>query len=116
MKNFPCSNLSELQIPDFEDSGTFELMDKMKNNRTRGSLKRRSEIPHFSFSDFMDYLYSYENDVLDKSIHEINPTTLDAPLSHYFINSSHNTFLTGNYRVSHIEMRNYRQRKKTKNK
>ena len=56
---------------------------------------RASAIPHFTFTDFIDYLYSIENDILDPSINQVNLETADAPLSHYFINSSHNSYLTG---------------------
>ena len=58
---------------------------------------RASAIPHFTFTDFIDYLYSIENDILDPSINQVNLETADAPLSHYFINSSHNSYLTGRF-------------------
>ena len=48
----------------------------------------------------MSFLYSPENDILDPSIQEIQWDSLNAPLSHYFINSSHNSFLTGNQLTS----------------
>ena len=48
----------------------------------------------------MTFLYSPENDILAPSIKEIQWDNLNSPLSHYFINSSHNSFLTGNQLTS----------------
>ena len=48
----------------------------------------------------MSFLYSPENDILDPSIQDIQWDSLNAPLSYYFINSSHNSFLTGNQLTS----------------
>lgn len=42
----------------------------------------------------MEYLMSEENNILD--LGHLNQThDMGQPLSHYFINSSHNTYLTG---------------------
>ncbi len=54
-----------------------------------------SEKPHLTFSDFLNYLYSPQNDVLDPKVHQVNMDQMNEPLSHYFINSSHNSYLTG---------------------
>ena len=80
-----------------EEGVSIEKIDGlMKLHRTRNQCykSRMSEIPHFTVQDFTDYLYSYDNDILDKSVTEQHK---DAPLSHYFINSSHNSFLLGTY-------------------
>lgn len=42
----------------------------------------------------MEYLMSEENNILD--LEHLNQThDMSQPLSHYFINSSHNSYLTG---------------------
>lgn len=49
-----------------------------------------------SSKGLMEYLMSEENNVLD--INHLNQThDMGQPLSHYFINSSHNTYLTGQF-------------------
>lgn len=56
-----------------------------KQNAQRGLL---------SFDGFLKYLMSADNPIVSSSTLELN-NDMDQPLSHYFINSSHNTYLTG---------------------
>ena len=93
-----------------EEVSEDDLMDTMVNVTTRYKLlslcfvvkslafyrdsnHRKSEIPHLSFEDFLDYLFSVEN-IVDKSSDRVHQD-MSQPLSQYFINSSHNTYLTG---------------------
>uniref|UniRef100_A0A8C7Y239 Phosphoinositide phospholipase C n=1 Tax=Oryzias sinensis TaxID=183150 RepID=A0A8C7Y239_9TELE len=50
--------------------------------------------PFFRFQ-FLGFLFSKENAVWDEKYSEINNLNMNNPLSHYWINSSHNTYLTG---------------------
>ena len=50
--------------------------------------------PYFSIKEFVDYLFSKQNDIWD-SKHDCVNQDMDKPLSHYWISSSHNTYLTG---------------------
>lgn len=56
-----------------------------KQNATRSQL---------SLDGFLNYLMSADNPVIPTNRLELNHD-MDQPLSHYFINSSHNTYLTG---------------------
>lgn len=49
---------------------------------------------HLSQEGFMRYLLSEENALIPSDVLDLNED-MDQPLSHYFINSSHNTYLTG---------------------
>ena len=54
-------------------------------------------------------LFSDENSILDPDFvnTEASPEYLSAPMSHYWINSSHNTYLTGNQYASHSTVECY---------
>uniref|UniRef100_A0A8C8DPU6 Phosphoinositide phospholipase C n=1 Tax=Oryzias sinensis TaxID=183150 RepID=A0A8C8DPU6_9TELE len=56
---------------------------------------RRTNDPEFTVSEFLGFLFSKENAVWDEKYSEINNLNMNNPLSHYWINSSHNTYLTG---------------------
>ena len=63
-------------------------------------LTRDVPEPWVSVDEFTDYLYSNENSIFDpensKVVHDMT-----RPLAHYWIASSHNTFLTGRYNDFH---------------
>ncbi|KAM9854414.1 1-phosphatidylinositol 4,5-bisphosphate phosphodiesterase gamma-2 [Aulostomus maculatus] len=56
---------------------------------------RRTNDPEFTVSEFLSFLFSKENSVWDEKFSEISKLDMNNPLSHYWINSSHNTYLTG---------------------
>uniref|UniRef100_A0A8C5FYG6 Phosphoinositide phospholipase C n=1 Tax=Gouania willdenowi TaxID=441366 RepID=A0A8C5FYG6_GOUWI len=56
---------------------------------------RKTNEPEFTISEFLVFLFSKENSVWDERFSEINDLDMNNPLSHYWINSSHNTYLTG---------------------
>jgi hypothetical protein len=49
---------------------------------------------------FGEYLTSIENDLFDLEKQRFDPLTLTQPFSNYWINSSHNTYLTGHQLTS----------------
>lgn len=64
-----------------------EQYEKKKENITNHQL---------SFDGFLRYLMSDDNPIIASSKLEIsNAESMEHPLAHYFINSSHNTYLTG---------------------
>uniref|UniRef100_A0A8C1IT33 Phosphoinositide phospholipase C n=1 Tax=Cyprinus carpio TaxID=7962 RepID=A0A8C1IT33_CYPCA len=56
-------------------------------------LKSRRSKKHNK--TFLSFLFSKENSIWDEKFSEICPLDMNNPLSHYWINSSHNTYLTG---------------------
>ncbi|XP_041124581.1 1-phosphatidylinositol 4,5-bisphosphate phosphodiesterase gamma-2-like isoform X3 [Polyodon spathula] len=58
-------------------------------------LMRKTNDPEFNVGEFLNYLFSKENSIWDEKYSEISFQDMNNPLSHYWINSSHNTYLTG---------------------
>lgn len=52
--------------------------------------QRDIQEPWFNYSEFIDYLFSKQNDIWDTKYDEVFHD-MSRPLSHYFIASSHNT-------------------------
>jgi phosphatidylinositol phospholipase C beta len=50
----------------------------------------------------------FENEIIDPRKYELNED-MDQPLSHYFINSSHNTYLSGHQFTGKSDVDMYRQ-------
>uniref|UniRef100_A0A8C6PXL7 Phosphoinositide phospholipase C n=1 Tax=Nothobranchius furzeri TaxID=105023 RepID=A0A8C6PXL7_NOTFU len=61
---------------------------------------RKTNDPEFTVSEFLSFLFSKENSVWDEKFSEIINLDTHNPLSHYWINSSHNTYLTGDQILS----------------
>ncbi|KAJ8974220.1 hypothetical protein NQ317_018143 [Molorchus minor] len=55
---------------------------------------REIQEPYFTIAEFMDFLFSKQNDLWDPSKDRVYQN-MSRPLSHYWISSSHNTYLTG---------------------
>ena len=56
--------------------------------------KRNSSEMFFTIKEFMNYLFSKQNEIWD-SRHDVVTQDMNRPLTHYWIASSHNTYLTG---------------------
>ncbi|KAG7465472.1 1-phosphatidylinositol 4,5-bisphosphate phosphodiesterase gamma-2 [Solea senegalensis] len=56
---------------------------------------RKTNDPEFTIGEFLGFLFSKENSLWDDKFSEMNHLDMNNPLSHYWISSSHNTYLTG---------------------
>ncbi|XP_072259304.1 1-phosphatidylinositol 4,5-bisphosphate phosphodiesterase gamma-1 [Pyxicephalus adspersus] len=68
---------------------------------------REIEEPYFTMEEFVTFLFSKENTVWDSSLDTVCPQNMDNPLSHYWISSSHNTYLTGDQFSSESSLEAY---------
>ncbi|CAM9184038.1 unnamed protein product [Lampetra fluviatilis] len=56
---------------------------------------REIEEPYFALEEFVTYLFSRENSIWDANQERLCPDEMNHPINHYWIASSHNTYLTG---------------------
>ena len=56
---------------------------------------RNTQAPYFTFTEFSDWLFSSSNTLLSSLHCSTVHQDMTRPLAHYFIASSHNTYLTG---------------------
>ncbi|KAK7884209.1 hypothetical protein WMY93_027332 [Mugilogobius chulae] len=68
---------------------------------------REVEPPYFCQEEFLTYLFSKENTIWDLSLDQVCPDNMNNPLSHYWISSSHNTYLTGDQFSSESSLEAY---------
>ncbi|XP_028308700.1 1-phosphatidylinositol 4,5-bisphosphate phosphodiesterase gamma-1 isoform X2 [Gouania willdenowi] len=68
---------------------------------------REVERPFFHQDEFLTYLFSKENTIWDSSLDQVCPESMNNPLSHYWISSSHNTYLTGDQFSSESSLEAY---------
>ncbi|XP_035154512.1 1-phosphatidylinositol 4,5-bisphosphate phosphodiesterase gamma-1 [Callithrix jacchus] len=68
---------------------------------------REIEEPYFFVDEFVTFLFSKENSVWNSQLDAVCPDTMNNPLSHYWISSSHNTYLTGDQFSSESSLEAY---------
>ncbi|KAM8947136.1 1-phosphatidylinositol 4,5-bisphosphate phosphodiesterase gamma-2 [Pelodytes ibericus] len=72
-------------------------LNKVRERMTRfiDDTMRETAEPFLYVDEFLTYLFSQENSIWDEKYDEISVQNMNNPLSHYWIASSHNTYLTG---------------------
>ncbi|XP_069811610.1 1-phosphatidylinositol 4,5-bisphosphate phosphodiesterase beta-1 isoform X1 [Dendropsophus ebraccatus] len=94
--------LNEILYPPLKQEQVQLLIEKYEPN---GSLASKG---HISVEGFMAYLSGEENGVVPPEKLDLNED-MSQPLSHYFINSSHNTYLTAGQLAGNSSVEMYRQ-------
>ncbi|XP_053556682.1 1-phosphatidylinositol 4,5-bisphosphate phosphodiesterase gamma-2 [Bombina bombina] len=72
-------------------------LNKVRERMTKfiDDTMRETAEPFLYVDEFLTYLFSKENSIWDEKYDEISVQDMNNPLSHYWIASSHNTYLTG---------------------
>lgn len=71
------------------------------------SAAETSDLNRINKDQFEAYLLTAENEAFDPEKERFNPKDMDQPLSEYWINSSHNTYLIGDQYTSHSSVEMY---------
>lgn len=71
-------------------------------------IAANKEKEMLSWEGFLRYLVSEDNNIMAQSKLDLQDE-MDQPLAHYFINSSHNTYLTGHQLTGKSSTEMYRQ-------
>ncbi|KAL3182847.1 hypothetical protein MRX96_034484 [Rhipicephalus microplus] len=74
----------------FEDE---RVVSKFMRDYLQDPLRDAQE-PYFTVPEFLDYLFSKQNELWDSQHNKVNQD-MTRPLTHYWVASSHNTYLTG---------------------
>ncbi|KAL0109390.1 hypothetical protein PUN28_014453 [Cardiocondyla obscurior] len=94
--------LNEILYPYANEARAKDIINQYepnKSNANKGQL---------SFDGFLRYLMSEDNPIVAVTKFELSDD-MDQPLPHYFINSSHNTYLTGHQLTGKSSVEIYRQ-------
>ncbi|XP_034619997.1 1-phosphatidylinositol 4,5-bisphosphate phosphodiesterase beta-1 [Trachemys scripta elegans] len=94
--------LNEILYPPMKQEQVQQLIEKYEPNNT---LAKKGQI---SVDGFMRYLSGEENGVVPPEKLDLNED-MSQPLSHYLINSSHNTYLTAGQLAGNSSVEMYRQ-------
>ncbi|KAJ2954035.1 hypothetical protein O0L34_g2246 [Tuta absoluta] len=98
-----CANGTTITLREFQRFLVVEQHDKMGEDEKKTSQFIRDYLkdpqrdiyePYFTLNEFVEMLFSKQNSVWDDSHNEVTQD-MTRPLSHYWISSSHNTYLTG---------------------
>jgi len=80
--------LNEILYPYANEARAKDIINQYEPNKCNANKGQ------LSFDGFLRYLMSEDNPIVAVSKFELSDD-MDQPLAHYFINSSHNTYLTG---------------------
>ena len=106
--------LNEILHPYATEEKSAALINKYEPDQTKPELQNAAEPsaedswPRLSVDGFMWYLMSEDNLVISPE-RLLKTDNMEFPLSHYYIKSSHNTYLTGHQLTGKASVEMYRQ-------
>ncbi|XP_026743382.1 1-phosphatidylinositol 4,5-bisphosphate phosphodiesterase gamma-1 [Trichoplusia ni] len=110
-----CKNGSTITLREFQSFLRVEQHDKLGDDEAVASQFIRDYLrdpqrdiyePYFTLHEFIEMLFSKQNTIWD-SKHDTVTQNMTRPLSHYWISSSHNTYLTGDQFSSESSLEAY---------
>lgn len=102
--NVDRSDASAVHLHDFQrflqheqQESSAQDLNKVRERMTKfiDDTMRETAEAFLYVDEFLTYLFSKENSIWDEKYDEIAVQNMNNPLSHYWIASSHNTYLTG---------------------
>ncbi|KAG9474929.1 hypothetical protein GDO78_003411 [Eleutherodactylus coqui] len=102
--NVDRADASAVHLHDFQrflqheqQESSAQDLNKVRERMTKfiDDTMRETAEPFLYVDEFLTYLFSKENSIWDEKYDEITVQNMNNPLSHYWIASSHNTYLTG---------------------
>lgn len=84
-----------------------KLFRRLHDMEFAHSVSTHVDLSRINKDQFEEYLLSSENDAFDPDRARFHEPDMDRPLSEYFINSSHNTYLIGDQYASHSSVEMY---------
>uniref|UniRef100_A0A663N690 Phosphoinositide phospholipase C n=1 Tax=Athene cunicularia TaxID=194338 RepID=A0A663N690_ATHCN len=99
------SSSVSLGPPELWAADTLQVQEFMFNF-LRDPLREIDE-PYFSLDEFLTFLFSKENSIWNSQLDMVCLENMNNPLSHYWISSSHNTYLTGDQFSSESSLEAY---------
>ncbi|XP_027706197.1 1-phosphatidylinositol 4,5-bisphosphate phosphodiesterase gamma-2 isoform X2 [Vombatus ursinus] len=84
-------------------------LSKVRERMTKfiDDTMRETAEPFLFVDEFLTYLFSKENSIWDDKYDSVDMQDMNNPLSHYWISSSHNTYLTGDQLRSESSTESY---------
>ncbi|XP_075990580.1 small wing phospholipase C gamma 1 isoform X3 [Anticarsia gemmatalis] len=110
-----CKNGATITLREFQSFLRIEQHDKLGDDEAKASQFIRDYLrdpvrdiyePYFNLNEFIEMLFSKQNTIWD-SKHDAVTQDMKKPLSHYWISSSHNTYLTGDQFSSESSLEAY---------
>ncbi|KAM8967646.1 1-phosphatidylinositol 4,5-bisphosphate phosphodiesterase gamma-1-like isoform 2-T2 [Pelodytes ibericus] len=116
LRNVDRPSLCQISLYDFQRFLQFDQKESWASDlgKVRESLcdylsdpDAETAEPVLQLDEFLTYLFSKENMIMDSKYTRVTPEEMNYPLSQYWISSSHNTYLTGDQFSSESSLEAY---------